>query len=114
MIIQAVLVVFFLILTAYALLQRGRAPIVAMAMLIISILGTLFTVVPEVATKLAHFVGVGRGADLVLYLFILVSLTAILNLHLRMRANAELVTALARHVALQAVRVPHSGREASQ
>ena len=114
MIIQAVIVVFFLILAAYALMQKERAPLVSATMLIISMLGILLTLAPGVATELAHLAGVGRGTDLVFYLFILVSLTAILNLHLRMRANAELVTALARHVALQAVKVPESEREASQ
>ena len=49
---------------------------------------------------LADLVGVGRGADLILYLWVLISLLILFNLHLKLRSQMELITELAREVAL--------------
>jgi len=55
---------------------------------------------PERANDLAALLGVGRGADLILYCWILTSLIVVLNLHLLIRANLQLTTELARQFAL--------------
>jgi hypothetical protein len=54
----------------------------------------------------AEFVGVGRGADLVLYLWVCISLIVLLNLHLKLRAQHELITKLARSIAMANVQSP--------
>ena len=42
----------------------------------------------------------GRGVDLILYLWVCISLILLLNLHLKLRTQHELITALARRIAL--------------
>jgi small membrane protein len=106
MIIQITLMAFFLLLTIYAVTQHKNTPLVAAAMVGLSALGIVFTVLPALTTDLARIVGVGRGTDLILYIFIVLALTAILILHLRLRANAEITTILIRKIAIQSARVP--------
>jgi hypothetical protein len=114
MIIQIALIVFFLLLAIYAVTQHKRTPLVAIAMVILSVIGVMFALLPELTTDLARFVGVGRGTDLILYVFILLVLTAIMILHLRLRANAEITTTLIRQIALQSARVPAEQDKTSQ
>jgi len=67
--ITAILTLVF-ILASY--LQRFRRP--ALDKIFISLLlltGILFIIYPELTTRLAHFLGIGRGADLIFYLAIL-------------------------------------------
>jgi hypothetical protein len=48
-------------------------------------------------------VGIGRGADLILYTWACLSLLVVLNLHLKLRTQLELITVLTRSVALSSV-----------
>jgi small membrane protein len=109
MIIQAGLIFILAILAIYALSQQKRSPIVGGLILCIAALGIGLVLFPETATYIANLVGVGRGADLIFYLFIVVALVAIFNLHLRIRAISEVATELARSIALITARRP--GRE---
>jgi small membrane protein len=59
-----------------------------------------FVWVPSHATRLAEFVGIGRGVDLNIYIWIVISLLLLLNLHLKLRAHMELITVLARELAI--------------
>jgi small membrane protein len=106
MIIQFTLVTLLLALAAYALSQRAKAPLVALLMLAVVVVGIGLVLFPEAATHVAHAVGVGRGADLVFYVFLVIALAAIFNLHLQMRRNGEVTTELARAIALLSARRP--------
>jgi hypothetical protein len=106
MIIKLLLITGFMILSFYALTQRRKTPAVSLVILLISAVGGIFVLFPDLATSLAHFTGVGRGVDLIIYAFILISLCAIFNLHLRIRANAAVMTELARAIAIHTVRSP--------
>ena len=66
----------------------------------VSLLGFYFVWIPSHATRVAELFGIGRGADLVLYLWVCISLIVLLNLHLKLRTQHELLTALARSIAL--------------
>ncbi len=55
---------------------------------------------PAHATVLAELAGVGRGVDLIIYVWVVISLLIVLNLHLKLRAQMELITELAREIAL--------------
>jgi hypothetical protein len=100
MIIQALLIALLFFLMAYAISQHRRSRPVAFVILISCAVGIVFVVAPEVSTEIANHLGVGRGADLVFYVLSLVTLTAIFNLHLRARAASEVVTSLARAMAI--------------
>ncbi|MEM9085226.1 MAG: DUF2304 domain-containing protein [Pseudomonadota bacterium] len=71
--------------------------------------GFFFTVIggfvaiwsPDTTSVVAKLVGIGRGADLIIYLWILLSLFLILKLHIKLRSQSETITSLARHIALK-------------
>lgn len=65
------------------------------------VLGLYFIWAPDQATAFAHVIGVGRGADLVTYFWIVFSLIVIVILHLKIRLLHEQLTELARSVAIQ-------------
>ena len=70
--------------------------------------------VPEHASQLAALVGIGRGVDLVLYTWVVISLIMMLNLHLKLRSQMELITLLARKIAIEDVlrSAPQQAQEA--
>lgn len=59
-----------------------------------------FVWLPQAATALAQLVGVGRGADLILYMYSLSSFILILDMSLDLRRQNEIITRLAREIAL--------------
>ena len=72
----------------------------ALGVLAASLSGIIFTAAPELANYAAWAVGISRGADLILYCFVLISLAAILNLHLRLRLQHEMLTEVVRQLAI--------------
>jgi len=84
----------------YAWTELRRIPLVAACTIVIALMGLYFVWQPSQANALAEVIGIGRGADLVLYLWTLISLLIVFNLHLKLRAQMELITGLAREVAL--------------
>jgi hypothetical protein len=64
--------------------------------------------------NLAELVGIGRGADLILYVWVCISLILLLNLHLKIRMQLELITMLARKLALAMEVLGKSGRPSLQ
>jgi hypothetical protein len=89
---------FAIILYAWA--EYHRVPIIGILFIVGSGTGLYFVWVPSHATLLAELAGVGRGVDLISYLWSAISLLMILNLHLKLRAQMELITVLARTIAL--------------
>jgi len=88
----------------YATNEWRRSPVVALLSIIAGVAGLYFTCVPDHATQVAIWAGVGRGVDLVLYIWVCISLIVLLNLHLKLRSQMELVTVLARTIALAETR----------
>ena len=56
---------------------------------------------PDILVGIAHFLGIGRGADLVLYLSILFSFAAFFVTYLRFRRVDEQLTKIVRHLAIR-------------
>lgn len=106
MIVQVLLSLGLLGLATYSFTQRSRSRAVAWTMLLVCVFGEFLVLAPDVSNDIAHILGVGRGADLILYCFIVVSLGLILNLHLRLHAMNEDTTALARTIAMLTARPP--------
>jgi hypothetical protein len=84
----------------YAWIEYRRSPVVAILSSVVALAGLYFVWVPSHSTWLAEFVGIGRGVDLILYTWVGISLIVILNLHLKLRTQLELITVLARTIAL--------------
>jgi len=98
--IQIVLISLLLaLMAAYVLYFRSKIfnRIIFFSLFLV---GVVFVISPDLSNDVAHFVGVGRGADLILYCFVLITFVAIFNLHLRLRASQEMATALARAFAI--------------
>ncbi|XPP27430.1 MAG: DUF2304 domain-containing protein [Leucobacter sp.] len=73
--------------------------------ILLAVAAVLAIVFPQALTWVANLVGIGRGADLLLYLFILVSIVFALGaVRIRARQDAR-VTELARAVALMEARL---------
>lgn len=86
------------------LLIRRSAPWVGIAMAVASAVGIYFAWVPDDLSRIAHALGVGRGADLLLYIWVVVSFLALVALMLRLRLLNEQLTELARKLALATAR----------
>lgn len=56
---------------------------------------------PSDVTRIAQFVGVGRGTDLLLYLLIVTFVFVMINFYMQMKASERRVTDLARAIAVQ-------------
>ena len=84
----------------YAWREHRRSPAVATLSALATAAGLYFVWFQEHSTRLAELVGIGRGVDLVLYVWVCISLLVLLNLHLKLRAQHELITILARKLAI--------------
>jgi hypothetical protein len=63
--------------------------------------GLVFILNPELTNRLAHFVGIGRGVDLVLYLSTLFLFFISFNLYVRFRELEDRMVVLVRQMALK-------------
>jgi hypothetical protein len=100
MIAQFVLSILLAGILLYAWTEYRRSPVVALLTLFVAGAGLYFVWVPDHSTQLAELVGIGRGVDLILYTWVCISLIVLLNLHLKLRTQMELITTLARKLAL--------------
>ena len=100
MIAKLVLSALLAVVLLYAWVEYRRAPAIGFVAMIAAVTGLYFVWIPAHATWLAELVGIGRGVDLVLYVWVVISLIVLLNLHLKLRAQKEMITILARELAL--------------
>jgi hypothetical protein len=106
MIAQLILSVLLAAILLYAWTEYRRAPAVAVLAVAVAAAGLYFVWLPSHSTWLAELVGIGRGVDLILYIWVCISLIVLLNLHLKLRTQTELITTLARKIALADARAP--------
>jgi len=102
--IRIILSVLLLLLLSYALKQYRRSGLFSSVILLCSIVGVVLVWVPDLSTSVANHLGVGRGVDLITYLFIIISIASIFNIHLRLRASKEVVTRIVREMAIRDAR----------
>jgi hypothetical protein len=62
--------------------------------------GMFLVITPEMANRIASLLGVGRGADLLLYFSVLVGVFAGANFYFRFRQNEQTLIAIVRELAL--------------
>jgi hypothetical protein len=100
MIAQAILSLLLLGVILYAWTEYRRSPAVAFLSFVAAATGIYLVWFPDQSTRLAELTGIGRGVDLIIYTWVAISLIVLLNLHLKLRAQLELITVLARKIAL--------------
>ena len=111
MIAQLLLTAFLALVLVYALSVHRTVPIIGLLASGAALAGLYFVWVQEHATALAALVGIGRGSDLIVYIWVVISLLIMLNLHLKLRLQLDMITRLARTVAID--RAKESRREAA-
>jgi hypothetical protein len=108
MIAQLLLTAMLFAILLYATMTYRNAPIIGFLAVVSAFGGLYFVWFPSHATRLAGLVGISRGVDLILYTWVMISLIMLLNLHLKLRSQLELITLLARQIAIaDAVRAQH-------
>ena len=112
LIIQLLLILGIIVITAWLFITRGARQLairrlIILAFAVFAVLAVLF---PNAVTVVARFVGVGRGTDLLLYATVIV-LFGFLALHeARSKATEKRTTKLARKVAVYEAESPEAYR----
>lgn len=97
-IISAVLAIMIWFLTHHSTQQARAWKKVAVACL--TLLASIVVLFPELANDIAHKFGVGRGADLLLYLLVLAFIGVVLTLYIKHKEDEKRLAILARKIAL--------------
>lgn len=100
------LLAVFVLLTAIQLGRRRIAPRIGFAWIALWIAAAVSIADPNILVRAAHFLGIGRGADLVLYLSVIFSFSAFFITYLRFRRVDEQLTAIVRHIAIRDAEAP--------
>ena len=90
-----------IIATAVQIARHRITSKVGAAWLLLWLSAAIAIAFPEVLVEAAHFLGIGRGADLVLYLSILFSFGAFFVTYMRFRRVDEQLTKIIRHLAIR-------------
>jgi hypothetical protein len=81
--------------------RRGSLPrSVTVLLSVVCLGGAALVIQPDLTTRIASLLGIGRGADLMLYLLILGTSWGLLSMYMRLRAVRRDMTLLVRRMAL--------------
>jgi small membrane protein len=106
--IQVVLIAVVVLVVARLFRSRGaRAQAIRrIGLVVFAAFAAVSILFPDVWSRVARFVGVGRGTDLVLYALVVAFLSFTVTTYLRFRDLETNYTRLARRIALSEVREP--------
>lgn len=114
MIIKMLLISVSVILLVWFLINRNTLHAKAwlkLGALLFILFGIFVILFPQLANEVANLVGVGRGADLILYLLVLAFLFFVLNFYIKSKDEQRMLVVLARKIALiEASNSPHNLR----
>jgi hypothetical protein len=99
-----IVVLFSLLVYSIKLMTRGN--LVGLPLLLLSFAAIFLVIYPKESGVIANALGVGRGADLLLYFCFMAGVLLILLVHLKFRQQNIMITELARKVALSHVSRP--------
>ncbi len=89
------------ILIVLILISRSRDLIVERFFtILVTLAGVYFVIFPDSASKIANLVGIGRGADLIFYLFIVFSWFWFASTSAKMRKTEKRLTEIVRQMAI--------------
>jgi hypothetical protein len=84
----------------FAIREWKQSRMLCTAIMLLTVAGMYLVWEQQASTTIAHFLGVGRGADLVLYIYTAISFVLIISLLLRIKNLQEQITELIRVFAL--------------
>src|SRR5580698_6622691 len=99
--IKFILLIPLVALIIYFLPRLRNKTFYRLALILIAAAGAVFVLFPQVTDRLAHIVGVGRGADLITYLFIIFFFLAGVILYSKIRKMESDYTELIRKISIQ-------------
>lgn len=99
--IKIILLIPLLLLIILMLPRFRRHAMSRLIMIIISLLGVVFVLFPSLSNKLAQYVGVGRGADLIIYLFMVFSFLYNIYIYAKLRMMRQDQTEIVKQIAIQ-------------
>ncbi|HEY8711835.1 MAG TPA: DUF2304 domain-containing protein [Thermoanaerobaculia bacterium] len=95
------LLALIVLATVIQIARRRMAPRFGFAWILLWVAAAVSIADPELLVRAAHFLGIGRGADLVLYLSVIFSFSAFFITYLRFRRVDEQLTTIVRHIAIR-------------
>jgi len=101
--IQLILIVLLLFIGTYFIRSRNSNRTRAykkVSLLLFIPIAVVIVLFPDLSTDIAHFVGVGRGADLLLYGLTVVTIFQLFNSYIKDRESKKQLVVLARKIAL--------------
>jgi small membrane protein len=109
MIIQVILTLCFFFVAFYGWAHLRRMRVVSAGMISLGVVAIYFIWNPDVTSTLARLLGIGRGADLIMYFFFVFMIFQIIVLHVKLRSQLMLLTQLARRIAIETTQTPEKG-----
>ena len=101
--IQVILTAGIIVIAAYMYLRLRNTLFDLLLIFLFLVTGIVFVMFNEITDKIAHFLGISRGADMVFYLGILFLFFLILKLYSRMRRIEQSLTELVRKKSIDEV-----------
>lgn len=95
------LIALIVLATVIQISRRRLAARFGFAWMVLWVAAAVSIADPEILVRAAHFLGIGRGADLVLYLSVIFSFLAFFITYLRFRRVEEQLTTIVRHIAIR-------------
>ena len=100
MIIQPIISLILIWILFFTLIQSRGGLVLRFTMTVSVLIGIVLTWMPMLSNVIANYLGVGRGADLIFYIWILVSMLALVSLYFSFNYNKKQITKLTRALAL--------------
>ena len=101
--IQIILTSGIIIIAAYMYLRLRSNVLDVILILLFVVVGVVFVIFNEITDKMAHFLGISRGADMIFYLGILFLFFLILKLYSRLRRIEQNLTELVRKKSIEEI-----------
>jgi hypothetical protein len=111
MIIKVLLTALLVFIALFIVLQHMASRGMRLTVLFMLATGAYFVWQPDHANVVAQVLGVGRGADLLMYLWVVITFSVMLVLYLKIVEMNRMLTQLARRLALNHPLYPPSRSE---
>jgi hypothetical protein len=101
-VVQILLIIVVLSIMLYFLGKNNNkiSALKKIFMLIILLAGITFIIAPQLANNVANFIGIGRGADLIFYAFVLALIFQTINNSIRRKEDRKREAKIVRKIAL--------------
>lgn len=99
--IKVILIILLVLVLRTFLVQKSMLLPKRFLALIVFLVLVFLVIFPDFSTKVANFIGVGRGVDLIFYLSHLFLLLLIVTLWRKINLQNNIITKLARQISIQ-------------